>query len=74
MFEGKILFLRREDLSETNKDKKLEDISILDFVVKGKFGESPMRTTQMADFVLFVDDDGRERIFKSRLGKDNVIF
>lgn len=74
MFEGKILFLSREDLSETNKDKKLEDISILDFVVRGKFGESPMRTVQLADFVLFVDDDGRERIFKSRLGKDNVIF
>jgi hypothetical protein len=71
MIEGKILVARREDLREKDREKPLEDISIVDF---SNFGDSSMRNIINADFVLFVDDDNRERIFKSRFGKDNVIF
>lgn len=69
MIEGKILVARREDLRELEKNKPLEDISIVDFSQGNSF-----RDILNADFVLFIDDDNRERIFKSRWGKDGVIF
>jgi hypothetical protein len=69
MIEGKILVARREDLREPEKHKPLEDISIVDFSQSNNF-----RDILHADFVLFIDDDNRERIFKSRWGKDSVIF
>lgn len=71
MIEGKILVARREDLNEETKETPLEDIFISDFKGGGEFGV--MKDIMQADFVLFVDD-GRERIFKSRYGKDYVIF
>jgi hypothetical protein len=76
MIEGKILVARREDLKEKDKEKPLEDISISDFKGGGElyFNLGVMKDIMQADFVLFVDDDGRERIFKSRYGKDYVIF
>ena len=74
MIEGKILVARRENLKEKDREKPLEDISIVDFAGRGEFGETPMRNIFNADFVLFVDDDNRERIFKSRFGKDSIIF
>jgi hypothetical protein len=74
MIEGKILVAGREDLSDEIRGKKLEDISVVDFAGRGKFEESPMENIHKADFILFVDDDGRERIFKSRFGKDSIIF
>ena len=74
MIEGKILIARREDLKEKDKEKPLEDISIVDFAGSGEFDATPWGNILKADYVIFVDDDGRERIFKSRLGKDNVIF
>jgi hypothetical protein len=74
MIEGKILFAKRTDLREIDKDKPLEDITVVDFAGRGKFEELPMENIHKADFILFVDDDGRERIFKSRHGKDDIIF
>ena len=71
MIEGKILVARREDLKEKDREKPLEDISIVDV---SNFGDSSMINILNADFVLFVDDDNRERIFKSRFGKDSIIF
>jgi hypothetical protein len=71
MIEGKILVARREDLKEKDREKPLEDISIVDF---SNSGDSSMRNILNTDFVLFVDDDNRERIFKSRFGKDSIIF
>jgi hypothetical protein len=73
MIEGKILIARREDLKETVKEEPLEDLFITDFAGRGEFNET-LRNIMNADFVLFVDDDGRQRIFKNRYGKDSVIF
>lgn len=72
MIEGKILVARREDLNEETKETPLEDIFISDFKGGGEFGV--MKDIIQADFMLFVDDDGRQRIFKSRYGKYSVIF
>lgn len=69
MIEGKILVARRGDLRQEGKDKCLEDISIVDFSQSDTF-----KDILHADFVLFIDNDGREKIFKSRWGKDGVIF
>jgi hypothetical protein len=69
MIQGKILVARREDLRQEDKNKRLEDISIVDFSQYDNF-----KDIVHADFVLFIDDDNREAIFKSRWGKDGVIF
>ena len=72
MIKGKILIARREDLKETVKEEPLEDLFITDLAVWGEF--ELMKNIHQSDFVLFVDDDGRQRIFKNRYGNDSVIF
>jgi len=68
MIEGKILVAKREDLKEVYRHKCLEDICVTDF----SYGN--MKDIHRADFILFVDVDNREVIFKNRWGKDGVIF
>jgi hypothetical protein len=72
MIEGTVLFVKREDLVNHAKDVDIEDLKFTDF--KSEKQNSVLKMFASADFVLFTDDDGRGRIFKSRMGKDNIIF
>lgn len=72
MIEGTVLFVKREDLVNHSKDVDIEDLKFTDF--KSEKQNSVLKMFAGADFVLFTDDDGRERILKSRMGKDNIIF
>lgn len=68
MIEGKILILHREDLKELSKEKSIESIEYDDF--------SMSRAIMNVDFVLFIDykENHKEKILKSRWGKDNFVF
>lgn len=78
MMEGKILFLNRKDLLKKSEFKKIEDIGYDDFSYSelegtDKWGYSFKKVSE-ADFILFFDDNGREKILKNRSGKDCIIF
>lgn len=60
------LVLNRNHLSNMFKDEKIEDINITHF--KGF-----PRKHEISDLVIFVDDNGKTRIFKNRFGDDGFV-
>jgi hypothetical protein len=62
--DGTILFLYREDLMESSRNKRISQIDIYDFIVSTK-------PTLTHDCVMFVDTNGKTKIFKNRMGNDD---
>ena len=63
---AKLHVIRRSDLYNPDKKKSLEDISVID-------NPYSIRPIQIADMVVFVDDDRSVKVLKNRWGPEGFI-
>jgi hypothetical protein len=70
---ARTVVLFRRNLNQMSKDKKFDEITLVDFTYSDDPRANSFKIPAMMDIIMFVDIMGRTKILKNRWGADGEV-